>query len=148
MTSKDDNELSLLPLRVMAAKERGEISADLARDILKGLSVETTASTETDCSAGVGGVTLVQMAENIKLGLDPYTGSETICQHDFMELRVCRLCGARPSEKAKEPQPNDAFRWICIHCTTVNGIDDPNCLGCRKPRYPLKAASENGTASE
>lgn len=36
------NELSLLPLRVMAAKERGEISADLARDILEGLSHETS----------------------------------------------------------------------------------------------------------
>lgn len=32
---------------------------------------------EGDCSAGVGGVTLVQMAENIKLGLDPYTERDT-----------------------------------------------------------------------
>lgn len=31
--------------------------------------------TESDCSTGVGGVTLVQMAENIKLGRDPYAGS-------------------------------------------------------------------------
>lgn len=47
--TKDDNELSLLPLRVMAAKERGEISADLARDILKGLSVETVQAPSNLC---------------------------------------------------------------------------------------------------
>lgn len=35
---------------------------------------------------------------------------------------------------------NDALRWICLHCTMVNGMDDPHCLGCRKPRYPHKAA--------
>lgn len=33
------------------------------------------AAQESDCSTGIGGVTLVQMAENIKHGLDPYAGS-------------------------------------------------------------------------
>lgn len=41
-----------------------------------GLAQETSAHAESDCSTGIGGVTLVQMAENIKLGLDPYAGSE------------------------------------------------------------------------
>lgn len=38
--------------------------------------------------------------------------------------------------------PNDAFRWICPKCTTVNGIDDLVCLGgtCGTKR-PEKAAA-------
>lgn len=38
--------------------------------------------------------------------------------------------------------PNAPFRWICIHCNTVSGINDQVCLGCRKPRYPLTASME------
>lgn len=28
-----------------------------------------------------------------------------------------------------KPSPNDAFRWICPKCSTVNGIEDAVCLG-------------------
>lgn len=34
------------------------------------------ADANADCSAGAGGVTLAQMAENIKHGVDPYMGAE------------------------------------------------------------------------
>jgi hypothetical protein len=37
--------------------------------------------------------------------------------------------------------PNAPFRWICIHCDTVSGIDDQACLGCKKPRYPALATA-------
>ena len=35
-------------------------------------SVPSKDSTMSECNAGTGGVTLMQMAENIKLGRDPY----------------------------------------------------------------------------
>lgn len=66
---------------------------------------------------------------------------ETVCSHPastHVAALKCDLCGELRL-KTPEPQTNDAFRWICIHCTTVNGLDDPNCLGCRKPRYPHRA---------
>jgi ribA/ribD-fused uncharacterized protein len=33
--------------------------------------------------------------------------------------------------------PLAAVRWICPKCTTVNGIDDATCLGCRQARPSL-----------
>lgn len=39
------------------------------------------------------------------------------------------------AEGAPKPDdPNAPYRWICIHCTTANGIYDRVCLGCRKPK--------------
>lgn len=48
------------------------------------------------------------------------------------------------SGKPAPDDPNAPFRWICIHCDTVSGIDDKTCLGCRKPRYPTLAARSGG----
>ena len=49
-------------------------------------------------------------------------------------------CGAETASKPDDP--NAPFRWICIHCNTVSGIDDRICLGCRKPRYPTSDRGE------
>jgi hypothetical protein len=43
--------------------------------------------------------------------------------------------------------PNAPFRWICIHCDTVSGIDDQACLGCKKPRYPALATASGEVKS-
>lgn len=52
------------------------------------LSGATSApETTADCSTGLGGVTLGQMAENIKHGLDPYTG-------DQMDIEAIRFLAA------------------------------------------------------
>lgn len=57
-----------------------------------------------------------------------------------------------PTARGGKPAPDDPnapFRWICIHCDTVSGIDDKTCLGCRKPRYPTLAANSGaGQARE
>lgn len=44
--------------------------------------------------------------------------------------------------------PLAPLRWICIHCNTVSGKDDPNCLGCGKPRYPHGAAQKTSGISD
>ena len=44
--------------------------------------------------------------------------------------------------------PNAPFRWICIHCNTVSGIDDKACVGCRKPRYPKLAATQSDASEK
>lgn len=33
-------------------------------------------------------------------------------------------------------QPNDAFRWICVNCTTVNSNLVTTCDSCSRERYP------------
>ncbi len=58
------------------------------------LTEEPTVRTESDCSTGIGGVTLVQMAENMKLGLDPYTGSQEKASSRRVDAyTVDALCG-------------------------------------------------------
>lgn len=65
---------------------------------------------------------------------------------------ICGGCGCRSAETrgVGRPDATDIWnrrvpvepredpladvRWICSHCTTVNGIDSVACLGCRKPR--------------
>jgi hypothetical protein len=49
-----------------------------------------------------------------------------------------------PSTPSTRPDPLADVRWICEHCTTVNGIDDEKCLGCRKPRSQVKTSREPG----
>lgn len=34
----------------------------------------------------------------------------------------------------QQPSPNDAVRWVCGACNTVNPIDDPTCSGCKKSK--------------
>jgi len=72
----------------------------------------------------------------------------------------CANCGwlgsrvpwAPVSVKAKD-DPLAGVRWICSACTTVNGIDDEKCLGCRKPReekdsrHPKTPSAQPASAS-
>lgn len=74
-------------------KIRAKDLAKPQRSPLPGSPVEPTVSIESDCSTGVGGVTLVQMAENIKLGLDPYTGSSEKATERTVDGYTCRKCG-------------------------------------------------------
>lgn len=37
--------------------------------------------------------------------------------------------------------PNDAVRWVCPSCNTVNPIDEPKCLGCSKCKPLEKKAT-------
>lgn len=41
---------------------------------------------------------------------------------------------------ARLPNPNDAVRWICPACNTVNAIDAPKCEACNKPKPEGKPA--------
>lgn len=49
----------------------------------------------------------------------------------------------RGSQKAREARPNDAFRWVCPTCRTVNDIAATHCeiRTCNTPRPPSQ--SEN-----
>ena len=49
---------------------------------------------------------------------------------DGMESRDPRRASAET--QATRDDPLAAVRWICPDCTTVNGIKDNTCLGCRK----------------
>lgn len=60
-----------------------------------------------------------------------------------LRREVERLNASPDSPQKAGANPNDAFRWICIHCDTVSGIDDRICLGCKKPRYP-RIDAQNG----
>lgn len=101
-------------------------------------SVEPTVSTESDCSTGTGGVTLMQMAENIKLGLGPYEGSSE-----------------KPSVRKAEHFdifPDDG----CNRCPWVGGVmaerdcHFPDCMPEWKPNddpngwRPIHTAPKNG----
>jgi hypothetical protein len=46
--------------------------------------------------------------------------------------------------KLRPVDHNAPFRWICIHCTTVNAVDVDVCVGCRKPRYPTLDKNREG----
>lgn len=46
--------------------------------------------------------------------------------------------------RLRPDDPNEPFRWICIHCNTVSGMDDQHCLGCGKARYPLTQSNRGG----
>lgn len=41
-----------------------------------------------------------------------------------------------PSMETAVEQPNDAFRWICVNCTTVNSNLVTTCDSCSRERYP------------
>lgn len=47
----------------------------------------------------------------------------------------------RPELKAREAQPNDAFRWVCPTCRTVNDIAATHCeiRTCNTPRPPSQS---------
>lgn len=40
------------------------------------------------------------------------------------------------------PDPLADVRWICGHCTTVNGSDDSACLGCKCLRYGVEVHAD------
>jgi hypothetical protein len=81
---------------------------------------EPTRSTESDCSTGIGGVTLVQMAENMKLGLDPYTGSSEkasgvehiLAAIDRAEKPAAPLCNCVEGE-CHGPDVAQAYGHLC-----------------------------------
>lgn len=50
----------------------------------------------------------------------------------------------RAQLKAREPLPNDAFRWVCPTCNTVNAIDTRHCDVCTTPR-PAQNGNGNQT---
>jgi hypothetical protein len=54
---------------------------------------------------------------------------------------------SRGAVKASD-DPLAGVRWICGSCTTVNGIDDEQCLGCRKPREEKDARQVKTTTSQ
>lgn len=86
-----------------------------------------------------------KLAGKIAVKADAHTASCPAC---IATEGSTPIPGYEDIHEKTEAKPNDAFRWICIHCTTVNGLDEQNCLGCRKPRYPHKAtqkASERKT---
>lgn len=70
----------------------------------------------------------------------PWEGKVGLINPDSME--EYRALAFQVWKAINEPPANPLahLRWICIHCSTVSGVDDPNCLGCRKPRYPHGAA--------
>jgi hypothetical protein len=59
----------------LSKEELHELACQIQEVVEDFFSMRPTRCTESDCSTGIGGVTLAQMAENMKLGLDPYTGS-------------------------------------------------------------------------
>lgn len=77
-------------------------------------------SYEPDCSTGIGGVTLMQMAENIKHGRNPYT--ETIAGIPFVVI-----------EDPKMPPDQIEFRSKDGQVVRVVGIGwDAQCPVCKK----------------
>lgn len=135
-TSKTDLEFVLKALRhaqggMRAIQEfapQGDAAARYEKELEEAVAIvnrmrqdETTAHAESDCSTGIGGVTLVQMAENIKLGLNPYTGSETParrpidCKHERADIR-CPDCGIdfRGASYTDTASRRDAvrYRWL------------------------------------
>lgn len=49
-------------------------------------------------------------------------------------LQAANEIGRLPSE-TPAPHPNDDVRWVCPHCSTVNGLDAAECVGCRRIRF-------------
>lgn len=55
-------------------------------------------------------------------------------------MRAAALSAPGTAAGTKD-DPNAPFRWICIHCTTVNAVDIDVCVGCRKPRTLASVAT-------
>jgi hypothetical protein len=49
--------------------------------------------------------------------------------------------GGVPGREFELQNPNDALRWVCGACNTVNPIDMTACLGCKKPKPLEKKAT-------
>lgn len=127
---------------------------------------ETTA----DCSTGVGGVTLAQMAENIKHGLDPYTESEASESRDYASARdaldrtVVELerykkalyaangfliqLGREPVKleyPKREGDNRDVSAERCRNAATVSGT--PESYSCSDPSEDARTPAGAGIAS-
>lgn len=86
----------------------------------------------------------------------PYAADAVRCYEELIERRAHQLRSAAPpacikcgrTEDHHSPEwfcdgfvapaleiaadPNDAFRWVCPGCTTVNGLEWKACHGCWK----------------
>lgn len=75
---------------------------------------------------------------------DSEDGNHVLKQDGPFSIVYCDACGMNRGWRTQErDDPLDGVRWVCGHCTTVNGISDVACLGCKRPRCAVERSSMN-----